>query len=596
MQQAKQKWFQQVKFDRPSAPHVLLLLLSALFLFASFRCFWADSEAWALKISGLQGEARQNFDYWIKPAFHVFLNPMFHLSQSLNVHHMTVGRWFFAVNGLFLVGFASWLLVQQTRAKSVGWLLATLGLSSWLFLEQGYRVRSDLLAMTVFLLHLGLTLKMYETGQTKLKSVALFYLLGLLAIAITPKIAIVYLAFLPLGWATFRRLKVQQGQNWFESVGLGILTLTTVWTLFDNRLFVSTVRQIRNLRSSIFDGDGSVGVFAFYRFEHLIRSAFENPHIAILIIIKSIWILRNRTLWRQSQLLSYLDLGVLLTLMGLLIFPDRMPWLIASYLPLVLIFSLHYPPDVVAKINSKLSQRQMLATVGGVLLLLMAIWKVTSLHLYHNSDEQRLLAVSMDEYQKIYPAVRVYDPSGMTRSLNNYHYYLGPGDIQVNYWSAELIKQSQPDIILSGQRLDWVKKLFGSEFLDAYWDPFRTGVYLRGREMPLPNQFQPSALKGYKRIEMTALVESVLQAAPHSEILHFQLSQWPQPPLGSIFFEFEGGRLHPVTRSGVPINLYRQAIGMHVPKESQKILIFRDPSFAFFQLSMPKLLRFDSEL
>lgn len=574
-----------------------LLFLSSLFIFVSERCFWADSEVWALKISGLEGEARQNFDYFIKPGFHFFLSPLYHFSQVVDLHHMVVARWVFAFNGLILLGLAAFILIEQTKSITSGWLLVVLGLSSWVYLEQGFRVRSDLLAMTIFLCHLILILKMFETSLASVQQVLLFYFLGLVALSLTPKIGLVYLAFFPLGAALFRRLKTHGNLEWLERTGLALLTLLTLWALSDSRFFVAVVRQLRNVRQSIFDGDGSVGVFSFYRFEHLIRFVIENPLILFLMLIKFFWILKNQNRWRQNEKVFYLDFGVSLALTGLLIFPDRMPWLIASYLPLFLIFSLNYPLTTWSEIEVKLEQRKLGVVITFGVLFSLAAWKTTDIHRSHNNDEQKLLATSIDDYQKAYPEVRVYDPAGITRHPDNYHFYLGPGDLQVNYWSAHLIKQTRPNVILSGQRLEWVRKFFGAEFLDAYWDPFRTGVYLRGQAWSLSEQSEESAIKGYRRVKASEdLLLAAINQAPHMELLHFRLNRWPHPPLGSIFLEFENGRLHPVTETGVSSDLYINMVAVHVPKGTKKIYLYRNPSYAFFQFSMPKLLRFDAEL
>ena len=138
---------------------ILQMLLSVVaivsFTFSAIICFWADSEIWPMKISSFIGDPETPYNFWIKPAYMVFLNPIYHLSQFLPFSHMDAGRIVFLIGGLLSLWLGTRILSQQGVNKTFQFLYFLLILTSWIYLERGFRIRSDNLLTVFFLLLLS---------------------------------------------------------------------------------------------------------------------------------------------------------------------------------------------------------------------------------------------------------------------------------------------------------------------------------------------------------------------------------------------------------------------------------------------------------
>ena len=168
------------------------LEVKVFFLFSVLFCFnfilisqfikWTKTEVYPVHSSKYLFSA---FDYEflfaLKPIFYSLLKVFFVFSELLPIEPMNLSRFVFALNGLSLLYFLYLYLEKKTNRYNA--VLALLILtSSYIFLNRGFRVRSDMLAssFSLFILWVNLNGK-----NNKKQAFLLFLFLSLLFI--TPK-------------------------------------------------------------------------------------------------------------------------------------------------------------------------------------------------------------------------------------------------------------------------------------------------------------------------------------------------------------------------------------------------------------------------
>ena len=152
---------------------LLCLVFLILFPFLAHISLWVETEIFPTHSSQyLFSKNRSAFLFSLKPLFYLILYISSLFSSLLSLFPMTGARLLFAFNGLLMMVFM--YIYIQKKTKSDNAILAVLVLaSSYLFLDRGFRIRSDLLLSS---LSLGLLclIPQQEKGQKS----SLFYILG----------------------------------------------------------------------------------------------------------------------------------------------------------------------------------------------------------------------------------------------------------------------------------------------------------------------------------------------------------------------------------------------------------------------------------
>lgn len=577
------------------------LLLAGCFLFVGifftvgWQCFWADSEIWHLKIASLNGADREAYDYWIKPLYLVFLRAVYALSDIVQIPHPDMGRLIFIINGLLILFIGGSITINIKKSGTRSMLYMLFVGSSWIFLERGFRIRSDLLSLTLFLLFIlflcdGLNSK--KIGKDLLVKLVL---LSLMATLVTPKVSLLFLCFLPFMFEVYSTLP-KNVKNTILNVVLIMIAGLVAFSIFSESFFISLLRQKTYLEGSLFDSGGRLGVFRLYRFEHVIAFVKENPLIWMAVIVKGYWILKNRDLWWKDSLQRSFDISCLLVIPLLLFFPNRTPFFICSLVPILMLVVFSGPTKWFEDME-KMFQRLQWITYGLVLgILFSVVYKVQAIVVDHNNSQQRMLYEVLKSFAVSYPDMVIYDPVGLSPAKNAVHYYLGPGDLISNKTTASLIEALKPDIILTGQRFAWAQRVMDKDFFRHYHDFTKNGLLQKGTSLEAFQSQEPSEIKELLKVDMQELMQKLLVQNHYS----VPLSIYPLTSKGNLipdmFLEFDSKNLVPVPMAGMPLNLAYQAKYFHYPKAASELVIYERIPFLLGQFSMPQLLRFDPEL
>ena len=162
-----------------------LLLVSILTIAAfgalSLLTHWTFSEVYSVHTARylFSGEYSRDFLFSLKPLFNLFLFVSFKISEWLSVYPMTLARFLFFLNGIGIV-FLTWLIVRKQSNVFSAALAVLILVSSPIFLERGFRVRSDLLVTTLSLAVVALSSFFQKQNPNGLTLFFLFYLLWFL--------------------------------------------------------------------------------------------------------------------------------------------------------------------------------------------------------------------------------------------------------------------------------------------------------------------------------------------------------------------------------------------------------------------------------
>lgn len=571
-------------------------LLAIGFITTGLLCFWSDSEIWHLKISALQGDAREPYDYWIKPLFLLFMSVIYRLSEWVGVPHPEMGRWVFGLNGLLILFLGSRIVSRfHSGFRMAPIYFLTVG-TSWIFLERGFRIRSDLLALSLFLLTLLLLVDGIKTKYFSRNRHLGLLVLFLLTIFVTPKSLLLFICFLPFLYKVFAALpKTQKGRV----INLILLISAAIagMSIASESFFISLIRQKVYLQGSLVDADGSMGLFSAYRWEHVINFLFENPFIWLPFLAKSIWIVKNWSGWWADRLWRNYDISFFLLVLLLVVFPNRTPFFICSLAPLFGLFVFSGTEYWNQRVWQALDRFRTPAYFLLTLTVLAGSYKMKDIGSNHNNLSQKQLYEVLKAFSVSYPEMTIYDPAGLSPSQGALHFYLGPGNLVSNQFSSERIVQAQPDIILFGQRMLWTKPYLKDGFLKQYKDFGGNGVYQKGLLLdPLPTTTK-SRISGYHQVEMKEILR--LHEGRANDI---QSPIWILPltregnKLPEVIYELESGHGITQTSKGLLREMALKTKAVHIPEAATQLVVFERVPYLLGQFNMLALLRYDPEL
>ena len=151
-------FFSQIKdFLETKVFFVFTLFFCLAFLTLSYFTAWAETELYSVHMSKyLFTPFQHEFLFSLKPLFYLLLKISFLLSDIFNLTPMAFSRFLFALNGLVLLMFM-YLYIKKKTNKYNAILAVLLIASSYIFLDRGFRVRSDHLcsSLSFFILWLN---------------------------------------------------------------------------------------------------------------------------------------------------------------------------------------------------------------------------------------------------------------------------------------------------------------------------------------------------------------------------------------------------------------------------------------------------------
>lgn len=444
----------------PALQFGIFATLFTLAALISAQSFWTESEVWATTVVKYLFTNANDYNFNVKPLTNFLLYLSFILARLLDVHPMDTARLLYGVNFLFMIFLCFALIRRHSPAARWTALLMLLFISNSFLLKRGAQVRSDLMMSSVLLLWLNLC----ESPQTKTWSrrteLLAFGLLSAVAMSITPKSGLFILALFTTQFCTPR---------W----RLGILLLAGAATasIFIWPQTISSIAPLRFFVASSFSGPGSLDYFSWLRLWHVNHFLLQNP-IFPLIWLRNLWAGLFDRNGRSRQALLLIDFANI-TFAIFIVFPDRLPFFIASLVPFWLIALRDLPSDkwcrlLILKLSPAFRKR---ATVVAVVLGLsnFALWE-SHLLFQHNADSHHAYVKWIRQFEPQFARLNVYDPAGVIPFLPVNHWFLGPGE-QHNEDVVRRILAKRPDVIITSDKLFLVgnelKKIVLEEY---YWD------------------------------------------------------------------------------------------------------------------------------
>lgn len=340
-------------------------LLTGMFLFLAPQVFVADSEFWSVSLGYYLKEEFTHSWVYSRPLFYFLLwlsQPAYH-SASESVYW---ARGIFSLNALVML----FLILKIMRRRSGSYIYGVFSLVLLLgntgFLNQGFRIRSDLLATTLALLGLYA----YQlSGQRWLISIPLLA---------TPKALLHVVSLLPV---YFKK------NNFYKKKKTLILFLVAICLAV-----TFNWNSLVYFFASFGANSGGPGYLDLLSFSHVTNQVLRNPLFWILFCLRFYTWKKVRAL-KNEQERSAEDLWVKATiyfLFSMLLFTEKVQFFIASFLPYfamqaALLFSdLRY----LGKQKSKLA----LVTLSCVVSLGVGVWW-TLVNLRQNNNRAQLKAL-----------------------------------------------------------------------------------------------------------------------------------------------------------------------------------------------------------
>ena len=327
------------------------LFFTAAFFYLSALSPWTETEIFPLHTSRfLFSENSHGFLFSLKPLFYFALWLCSLFSQSFSLFPMTAGRLLFALNGLLILA----LVYLCIKKKSDQWN-ALLGLlilaSSCVFLERGFRIRSDLLLASLGLLAWLTALNTKQKApapsrEAKYPPISsqrwdrLLALLGLLPL-LSPK-GLYWLFFMPCfvrhelrGRAAPSRSFVVKRLLVFLS-GCALLSFAFGDPFFIKAWSEAWLFYITSLKEALQAITEWGGNKSLPQESHLFLFMEENPFLLLLLAGKMFFV-TERAFSSKKEKREWSDAGFLILLGILLFHPQKKMFFLCALAPFVVV-------------------------------------------------------------------------------------------------------------------------------------------------------------------------------------------------------------------------------------------------------------------
>ncbi len=433
--------------------------------YVGLRLFWADSEMWPVS-------AARNFNFldirsylFVKPLFNFLLWVFYKLALWIDQVPWDVARVFMALNLAAIIFLVFRIVKKITDNELLGLMCAIFLLFTITILEQGTRIRSDLLVCSFVLLTLDLILR---KGPEDFR----VWIPAFLSLLISPKAIYWILALAPF----FPSIKVMfRGTHKYVIFALIIAVFGGLFIYFP------TVVGITKYFLLSFTSSGSgMSYFDPHRFEHVVNAIQKDYLFWALVALRLLWV----------RSFKNFD-AIFVILFAILLFhPERMPFFIVSLMPFFIVLIFSHP-----RFSFYFKKMQ---TNGGWIFLI-ALVVVSSLLFYrfssrsifllekHNNTMQRQAVHQVQDYLLKEPSVSIYDPAGIIYKVPAYDWFVGPSDEDSNLRAMSELKRVKPDIILYSLRMKWLEPEI-SELLKSDYITLGGGVFGRFPTIPLPEK------------------------------------------------------------------------------------------------------------
>lgn len=434
------------------ANFILIAGLVLLTAYTAVHCYISDSEFWAMTVAKeLFNPKTTEIGLYYKLPFYLILNIPHGLADD-NVTVILLSRLIFAIFFAALVVQLYRLFKILTHHRVSSLLALGLMMSTFYFITQGFRVRSDMLSILCFVNLLLCFFKFRNSQYTGNKFFAGVVFWNLLMILVTPKA--VYLTAIFLCAVIVDSIF---GGRDKRKIKLLLATFAPCLALVGLAAILSSYRAAWKffIRSQ----------HDFWDFHYLQILLKESPVFAFVLTIA---VLREITLmfkdkrkWTSNRFLV-----LIMSILGIVILlahNHKMPFFIASMLPIVALPIAFFIRDAV-----RMGPKRKIVFINLSLLLFVVLSLSTHVRILadNNNTKQFEVIREIEKYLSDVPQIKYYDTIGVLPKTQRIYAYMSPND---ELWQVNKLRGILPDVIV------YVGRSF---LMEPEFTNFLTGFYL----------------------------------------------------------------------------------------------------------------------
>lgn len=538
--------------------------------YVGLNLFWTESEMWPAAAPRNFAISRWQEFLSVKPLFNFLMLCLYKIALAIEQVPFDVARIFMVFNLVAIIVLVICIVKKITKNELLAFVTATLLLLTITILEQGTRIRSDLIVCSLVLWTFYLIL---NRGEQDLK----VWIPAALSLLVSPKAIYWIIALLPF----FPNTKWILDRYGKRTIGL-VLSVFIIAMILNYDSIAGVVRYY--LLSFTSNGSG-LSYFDPIRLVHLIGAIKKDYWFWLLVLLRLFWV----------RSFKKFDAVFIMLLIALILHPERMPFFIVSIMPFLLILIVVHP-SFCAFFNWLQIRRRLVFAFGLVLLSTFLFYRNTMRSAFllqqHSNKTQRQAIQLIQDYSLKEKAVTIYDPVGVIYKVPVYDWFVGPSEMHSNAIAMAELNKKKPDMILYTSRLGWLEpeiyKLLKQDYVNL-----GGGVYGR---------FPKIELQGHVR---ELMAEDIIFALPNGKIIDN-----PDQPIRIFVFDKHNEEVSKhgywLLKNGKRISLANEIPFVLLQTEVNKAVLPNSVSavrvsfWSTFQYTIPTpiyaLFRFDADL
>ncbi len=472
----------QFFFNETALYRTLSAFFTVLFLYLACFCYFSDSEIWLMTLSEQIFSHDPPHAVYFKSFFH-FINKLAILPAQTNVQVYYLSRLGFSVIGLS----AAWLQAvivshvfahKQLRAPTFLFLL-----TASLFFNQAFRIRADILSLSIYSVIL---LFILQWSQVNLRRLFLLSSLQILLLLTTPK-ALIWTALLLILAALLRIRSTNKDDHarstlLFVSILAPLQILLTVFIALiffkSDSILLRALHSAADFYFKSFHRDlGGADYLQKMDFYYVYRFFLQNWfHSFVFIFWFTQFIYRSLYSSIKNTWVEHLNVLTASLIIFVFLYNQKLPFFLGTFLAPVwaVQFASFY---LFAKITARARWVPAAILVGSCVLCFFQYQR--NLHA-NNNREQLQFVQQLEDYKIQNPAVSIYDIIGLLPRDTTYFYFIGPGDVTHREELLREIQLRPPDVYLYTFKNTYYEPLL-TPYLEKNYIEYFPGVWWRAQ-------------------------------------------------------------------------------------------------------------------
>lgn len=460
---------------------LIFILIASCTVFLSQKVHWSDSEIWAVGLAKVFIEAPLNPSLVYKPLFNLSLQVPYLLTSD-NTQLVPYARYLFAFLGLSTL-FLTVVIAKKIFSDTVAlWTLLVFG-GCTLFISQGYKIRSDLLAallqMGNILFFLHLADRTPPGASLKKTDVFITWILSFSLMLVTPKAIYLYIINGIFIYTYLRAQPYKWKANYLRRCLFGPVAIFSIVILANLDNFLSAL--------SFFSASFNVSSYrpAYWQMEsfRFVIDLFKKNPTLIALTLWGAWSWKS---WRHDRAFFSVSLAATVSIFFILVHNDRLPFFILS----LLCFPMLYWSAALSRCRSSFFK--------------MALILFTTFNAYNYLQEIRTAANNEAQIQALnkldtYMAGLNYPSSydGLALLPHNTSRYLFPAPEYSGNKSEVILLMRDPKlqiVFFSNRMTPYLQEVYQT-LEDQYFIQIGNGIFARSFAMRSTHQLNPTDRK-----------------------------------------------------------------------------------------------------